>query len=50
MFKKVLVPLDGSEVAQSILPYVSQLAKGLNIPIVLLSVINPDAVLVSSEA
>ena len=36
MFKKVLVPLDGSEVAKAILTYVSQLAKGLNIPIVLL--------------
>ena len=49
MFKKVLVPLDGSEVAQAILPYVSQLAKGLNIPIVLLSVINPDAVRVPAR-
>ena len=49
MFKKVLVPLDGSEVAKAILPYVSQLAKGLNIPIVLMSVINPDAVRVPAR-
>ena len=38
-FSKVLVPLDGSEVAESILPYVSQFAKGLELPVVVLSVI-----------
>ena len=38
-FNKVLVPLDGSEVTESILPYVAQLAKGLEIPVVVLSVI-----------
>ena len=39
MFSRVLVPLDGSEITQAILPYVSQLAKGLEIPVVVLSVI-----------
>ena len=36
---KALVPLDGSEVTELILPYVSQLASGLHIPVVVLSVI-----------
>ena len=40
MFSRVLVPLDGSEVTEAILPYVSQLAKGLEIPIVILAVID----------
>lgn len=44
MFKKVLVPLDGTELAEGILPYVSRLAKGLDIPMLLVSVIDPDAV------
>ena len=43
MFKKVLVPLDGSELAEGILPYISQFARGLDIPLVLLSVIDPEA-------
>jgi nucleotide-binding universal stress UspA family protein len=43
MFNKILVPLDGSELAEGILPYVSSLAKGLGIPVVLLSVIDHDA-------
>ena len=32
MFKKILVPLDGSEVAETILPYVEDLAatRGMN--------------------
>ncbi len=46
MFRKVLVPLDGSDVAELILPYVSQIAKGLDIPLVLFSTVEastPDA-------
>jgi nucleotide-binding universal stress UspA family protein len=42
MFKKVLVPLDDSEVAPGILPYVSYLAKALDIPVELMSVLNQD--------
>jgi nucleotide-binding universal stress UspA family protein len=42
MFQKVLVPLDGSELAEGILPYVSQLARGLNIPVLVMSVVSPD--------
>ncbi len=43
MFQKVLVPLDGTELAEGILPYVSFLARGLNIPLVLVSVVDLDA-------
>lgn len=41
MFKKILVPLDGSKLAEGILPYVTQLARGLDIPVTLLSVVDP---------
>lgn len=44
MFKKVIVPLDGSELAEGILPYITNLAAGLNTSVVLLSVIDPDAI------
>jgi nucleotide-binding universal stress UspA family protein len=44
VFNKVLVPLDGTKLAEGILPYVAQLAKGLDMPLVLLSVVDPDAV------
>ena len=39
MFTKILVPLDGSELTEGILPYVSLLARGLNTPVLLASVI-----------
>ena len=40
MFDKILVPLDGTELAEGVLRYVSRLAKGLDIPLVLLSVVD----------
>ena len=43
LLRKILVPLDGSELAEGILPYVAQLAKGLDIPLVLLTVMEPDS-------
>ena len=43
MFNKVLVPLDGSGESEGILPYVSQLARGLDIPMVLLMAIDRSA-------
>ncbi len=39
-----MVPLDGTELAEGILPYVSQLSKGLGMELVLLAVVDPDAV------
>ena len=32
MYKKILVPLDGSELSESILPHVVNLAKGCQVP------------------
>jgi nucleotide-binding universal stress UspA family protein len=42
MYKKILVPLDGSTIAESVLPYAHAFAAGLNIPVHLLQVIDPD--------
>lgn len=42
MFQKVLVPLDGTEMADSIVPYVSQIAGGLKSRVLLLSVVDPE--------
>lgn len=44
MFRKGLVPLDGTDMAEGILPYVGQLARGLGMPLVLISVIDPESV------
>ncbi len=41
MFKKILVPLDGSELAAKIIPQVADLAKSQNAAVVLLNV-SPD--------
>jgi nucleotide-binding universal stress UspA family protein len=49
MFEKALVPLDGSEVSLGILPYVSYLAKRLDIPAVLALVVSPDDMGASGE-
>ncbi len=47
MFQRALVPLDGTELAEGILPYVTRLARGLQMPVVLLTVIDPDEVHIS---
>ena len=49
MFEKILVPLDDSETVPVILPYVSYLAKALNLPVVLMAVIDPEAEETSHE-
>ena len=43
MFRKILVPLDGSDEAEAILPYVSHIASGMDIRVVLLSVMDSGA-------
>ena len=50
MFEKILVPLDGSDLAEGMLPYVSQLARGLNAKVTLLSVVEPDAIQATGRA
>ncbi len=41
MYKKILVPLDGSEVADSVLPYVGNFAKRLGASVTLFTVVAP---------
>jgi nucleotide-binding universal stress UspA family protein len=43
MYEKILVPLDGSNLAEQVLPFVHCLAKADDIPIELLTVTDPDA-------
>lgn len=40
--KRILVPLDGSETAETALPVAGQLARSSNLPVVLVQVINPS--------
>ena len=47
MFSKILVPLDGSKRAETILPFVEQLARQNSSDIVLLQVLEPSAALVT---
>jgi len=47
MYSKILVPLDGSTVAEQVLPYVRFLAARLQIPARLLGVVDPAAIAVS---
>jgi hypothetical protein len=50
MFKKILVPLDGSELAASILPQVEVLARCVNGKITLISVgMNETAMIAGGE-
>ena len=42
MYTRVLVPLDGSKIAEQVLPYARGLARALGVPAELLSVIDPE--------
>jgi nucleotide-binding universal stress UspA family protein len=41
-FKRILVPLDGSEIAEQALPVAARLARSAKLPVVLMQVINPS--------
>jgi nucleotide-binding universal stress UspA family protein len=41
MYSRILIPLDGSKVAEQVLPYARFLAKALTIPVELLGVVDP---------
>jgi nucleotide-binding universal stress UspA family protein len=41
MFRKIFVPLDGSGTAEKVLPFARLLARGLQLPIELLAVVDP---------
>ena len=43
MYTRMLIPLDGSKVAEQVLPYARFLAKALAIPVDLLGVVDPEA-------
>jgi nucleotide-binding universal stress UspA family protein len=43
MFSKVLVSLHDHEISPGILPHVSYLARGLNLPLLLVSIVDPEA-------
>ena len=40
MYTKMLIPLDGSKTAENVLPYARSLARGLNVPVELIEVID----------
>ncbi|HZD41482.1 MAG TPA: universal stress protein [Terriglobales bacterium] len=42
MYTRMLIPLDGSKVAEQVLPYARFLAKALGIPVELLGAVDPD--------
>jgi nucleotide-binding universal stress UspA family protein len=44
MYNKILVPLDGSKLAEAVLPYVRWLADRLHLPVALLHVHDPETV------
>lgn len=43
MFKHILIPLDGSKLAEAAIPVAASLAKALNAPVTLLHIIEQDA-------
>ncbi len=50
MYQRVLIPLDGSELAECVLPHAQEIAKGCNIgEVVLLEVVEPPSSLVAGS-
>lgn len=43
MYSRMLIPLDGSKLAEQVLPYARSLATTLKIPVELLEVVDPEA-------
>jgi nucleotide-binding universal stress UspA family protein len=50
MYTRILIPLDGSDVAAQVLPYARTLAKKLSVPVELLGVVDPVLLADFSEA
>jgi nucleotide-binding universal stress UspA family protein len=50
MYTRMLVPLDGSKVAEQVLPYARFLAKSLGIPTELLGVVDPETLVAFANA
>jgi len=49
MYTRMLVPLDGSRVAEQVLPYGRFLAKALRLPVELLGVVDPEVLVAFSN-
>ena len=49
MLKRILVPLDGSLVAEQVLPSVHTLAEGLKLPVRLISIVETQGILTSVD-
>lgn len=49
MYTKILVPLDGSQLSEGVLPYARFFAKALKIPVELLQVVEPDVISAFSD-
>ena len=43
MFTKAMVPLDGTEISEGIIPFVTQFARGLEMGVVLATAVQLDA-------
>ncbi len=49
MYAKILVPLDGSQLAEGVLPYARAFARALKIPVELFQVIEPETIATFSD-
>ena len=49
MYTRILVPLDGSPVAEQVLPYARSLAQALTLPVELLHAVEPETVALYSD-
>lgn len=50
MYTRLLIPLDGSKLAEQVLSYARSFARALKIPVELLEVIDPDVIATLSDA
>lgn len=50
MYKKILIPLDGSAISEGVLPYARAFAAALRIPVHLLQVIDTDNLIASASS
>ncbi|MCB0163797.1 MAG: universal stress protein [Anaerolineae bacterium] len=49
MYKRILVPLDGSKRAEVIIPHVEALARSCNAKVIFVRVVEPEPILIATE-
>src|SRR3990167_152316 len=49
MYRKIMVPLDGSQLSEGIVPYARSFAEALKVPVELLHVIDPEIIKTFSD-